>query len=91
MKEIDKLFIATAIVNEWLGENCREHDNEKPDDYTEAIRSVGAMHALSALFAMRGEDATPQPESFFNMFVKGIANAQKKTETDINNDPSTST
>lgn len=59
MKEIDKLIIATNIVNKWRYENQREHDNEESNDYTEAARAVGAMHALSSLFDLRGEYAPP--------------------------------
>ena len=80
MKEIDKLMVASAIVTEWGSENYRDHNDEHVSYYTEAARAVEAMHALSALFSLRGEDAPPVEKTFFNMFAEGIAKAMNKEQ-----------
>ena len=84
MKEIDKVIVASAIVAEWGLENAREQNDENEKDKTQAARAIGAMHALSAVFSLRGEDAEPVQESMFQMFAKGLAKAmnQEKKEND---------
>lgn len=80
MKEIDKLEIAANIVWEWDNYNSYEASDEKSEEYTDAVRALGAMHCLKALFNMRGEDAPPLEETFFSKFARGLANAMANNE-----------
>lgn len=89
MKEIDKLEIAANIVWEWDNYNSFEASDEKTEEYTDAVRALGAMHCLKALFNMRGEDAPPLEESVFSKFARGLANAmvnEKKKQEEVNED-----
>lgn len=89
MKEIDKLEIAANIVWEWDNYNSFEASDEKSEEYTDAVRALGAMHCLKALFNMRGEDAPPLEESVFSKFARCLANAmvnEKKKQEEVNED-----